>query len=208
VASKDLDSKYIEEYVHEREDIAVLRENSAELGIDVISPATGAQLAFVAATCAAESIIEVGTGLGVSALWLLSGAPQASITSIDLEADYQQVARAAMLEAGVAANRIRLISGAADQVLPRMNEGSYDLVFIDAGGDSVIAHVEHGIRLARPGGVILVAHALWHGRVSNPAQRDEPVDSLRTLFATLAGSDAVTVALSPIGDGLLQIVKK
>src|SRR4051812_49245744 len=82
VASKELDSKFIEEYVRERDDIAVLRENSAELGIDVVSAATGAQLAFVAAAVGATSIIEIGTGLGVSGLWLMSGAPEASFTSI------------------------------------------------------------------------------------------------------------------------------
>jgi predicted O-methyltransferase YrrM len=208
VASKELDRKFIEEYIREREDIAVLRENSVELGIDVISSATGAHLAFVAAAVGATSIIEIGTGLGVSGLWLMSGAPDASFTSIDLEADYQQVAKAAFIEAGIPANQVRLIAGSADQVLPRMNESSYDLVFIDGDTSSIIEHVEHGIRLAKPGGTILVAHALWHGKVADPAQRDEPVDSVRTVLSTLNESTAVTVALSPVGDGLLQIVKR
>ena len=213
MAGRELDWKYTEGFITERPDIAVLRENSIELGIDPISAAAGAQLAFIAATAAPASIVEIGTGIGVSGLWLLSGAPEASFTSIDSEADYQQVAKAAFIEAGIAANRVRLITGAASQVLPRMNDGSYDLVFIDGDPESVIEYVEHGIRLARSGGVIIVAHALWRGKVADPAQRDEPVASFRSLLAemkkrSMGESSAVTAALSPVGDGLLQLVKK
>ncbi len=208
MAGRELDWKYTEEFLGERDDIALLRQHSAELGIDAVSAATGAQLAFVAAAASPQSIVEIGTGLGVSGLWLMSGAPTASFTSIDSEADYQQVAKAALTEAGVAPNRVRLITGKASQVLPRMNHDSYDLVFVDADPESVIEYVEHGIRLAKPGGIVLVAHALWRGKVADPAQREDPVGSFRSLLGTLRESSAVTAALSPIGDGLLQLVKR
>jgi predicted O-methyltransferase YrrM len=208
VASRELDWKYTEALIGERDDIALLRQHSAELGIDAVSAATGAQLAFIAAATAPETIIEIGTGLGVSGLWLMHGAPAASFTSIDSEADYQQVAKAALTEAGVAPNRVRLITGAASSVLPRMNDASYDLVFVDADPESVLEYVEHGIRLAKPGGVVLVAHALWRGKVADPAQREEPVGAFRSLLATLSESSAVTAAVSPVGDGLLQLTKR
>lgn len=208
MASRDLDWKYTEEFLPEREDIAILRQHSVELGIEAVSPATGALLAFLASAVAASSIIEIGTGLGVSGLWMLSGAPGASFTSIDDEADYQQVAKAAFTEAGVPANRVRLITGDAMQVLPRMNESSYDLVLIDAEPARILEYLEHGIRLARSGGTIVVTHALWRGKVADPAQRDEPVPSFRTVLATVAESDAVTASLVPVGDGVLQMVKR
>jgi len=208
MAGRELDWKYTEGFAPERDDIAVLRENSVELGIDAVSAATGAQLAFVAAASKPENIVEIGTGLGVSGLYLMSGAPGASFTSIDAEADYQQVAKAALIESGITPNRVRLITGAASQVLPRMNDDSYDLVFVDADPESVIEYVDHGIRLARTGGVILVPHALWRGRVADPAQRDEPVGAFRSLLGMLGESSAVIAALSPVGDGLLQLVKK
>jgi len=208
MAGRELDWKYTEGFAPERDDIVVLRENSVELGIDAVSAATGAQLAFVAAASKPENIVEIGTGLGVSGLYLMSGAPGASFTSIDAEADYQQVAKAALIESGITPNRVRLITGAASQVLPRMNDDSYDLVFVDADPESVIEYVDHGIRLARTGGVILVPHALWRGRVADPAQRDEPVGAFRSLLGMLGESSAVTAALSPVGDGLLQLVKK
>jgi predicted O-methyltransferase YrrM len=143
----------------------------------------------------------------VSGLWLLRGAPNAVLTSIDVEFEHQQVARTAFADAQVPANRIRLITGTAAEVLPRMNDGAYDLVFVDADPASLLDYVEHGLRIARRGGIVLVAHALWRGRVADPAARDETVADFRALLATIGESDAVAAALSPVGDGLLQLVK-
>ena len=208
MAGRELDWKYTEDYLAEREDMALLRQHSVELGIDPVSVATGAHLAFIAGASRARSIIEIGTGLGVSGLWLMSGAPGASFTSIDSEADYQQVAKAALTEAGIPPSHVRLITGEARRVLPRMNEASYDLVFVDADAAHVAEYVEHGLRLASRGGAVLVAHALWHGKVADPAQRDEPVAGFRSVLTQYAESHAVTAALNPIGDGLLQLAKK
>ena len=207
MAEKELNWKFAEDFVIESEAISAARAQSLEVGIEPVSPAVGAQLAVIAAASGAGSIIEIGTGAGVSGLWLLRGAPEAVLTSIDSEIDHQQLARAAFTSAGVPANRARLIAGRALDVLPRMNEASYDLVLIDADAASVIEYVEHGLRLARPGGTVLVAHALWRDRVSNPAQRDDTTTAFRTLLAEIAKSDAVVAALTPVGDGLLQITK-
>lgn len=202
-----MSGKFAEEFIVERADIALMRQHSLEVGIDPITPAMGAQLAVLAAATNPANIIEVGTGLGVSGLWLLSGAHEAVLTSIDAELDYQTVARKGFIDAGVAANRIRLIGGRAEDVLPRMNESSYDLVFIDADPANVIEYVEHGLRLARRGGTVVVAHALWRGRVADPAARDDTVAGFRMLLREIASSDAVLTALSPVGDGLLQMTK-
>jgi predicted O-methyltransferase YrrM len=207
VSDKDSNWRFAEEFGSERDDIAQLRRHSLELGIDPITPATGAQLAATVAATSAVNIIEIGTGIGVSGLWMLSGAPTATLTSIDVETDYQQTAKKAFLEAGLPANHIRLITGRAREVLPRMNEQSYDVVLVDADPQSVIEYVEHGLRLVRQGGTVLVAHALWRGRVADPAQRDDTVTGFRTLLKEIASSDAVISALSPVGDGLLQITK-
>jgi predicted O-methyltransferase YrrM len=207
VTYKQLNWKFAEEFVAERPDIAGVRQHALELGVEAISPAMGAQVAVLAAATGATNIIEIGTGLGVSGLWLFTGAPHAMLTSIDTETDYQSSAWRAFLAAGVPANRVRLIAGRAQDVLPRMNEQSYDLVLVDADPGSVLEYVEHGIRLVRPGGTVLVAHALWRGRVADPAHRDDTVAVFRTLLGEIADSDAVISALSPVGDGLLQITR-
>ena len=207
MAEKELNWKFAEEFVVERADITEARQHSIEIGVDPVSPAMGAQLAVIAAATNAKSIIEIGTGVGVSGLWLFLGAPNAVLTSIDSEIDHQQLAKAAFAAAGIPGNQARLIAGRALDVLPRMNESSYDLVVVDADPQSVIEYVEHGLRLVRPGGTVLVAHALWRGRVANPSQRDDTVAEYRSLLREISASSAVISALSPVGDGLLQLTK-
>ena len=207
MAEKELNWKFAEDFVVERDDIAEARAHSIEIGVEPVSPAMGAQLAVIAAATSARSIIEIGTGVGVSGLWMLLGAPRAVLTSIDAEIDHQQLARAAFASAGIPSNQTRLIAGRALDVLPRMNESSYDIVLVDADPASVIEYVEHGLRLVRPGGTVLVAHALWRGRVSNPSQRDDTVTAYRSLLREISSSTAVISALSPVGDGLLQLTK-
>lgn len=207
MSSKESMWRFAEEFVVEGPEITQARQESIELGLEAISPAVGAQIALIAASTAAKNIIEVGTGAGVSGLWLLRGAPTATLTSIDIEPDYQHHARKAFADAGAPASHVRLIAGRAKDVLPRMNEASYDLVLIDADPQSVIEYVEHSLRLVRTGGTVLVARALWYGRVADPVQRDDTVTAFRTLLKEIAASDAVISALSPAGDGLLQLTK-
>jgi predicted O-methyltransferase YrrM len=207
VAEKDLDWKFAEEFVIEPELIASARAHSLEHGVDPVSPGQGAQLAVLAAATNAKSIIEIGTGFGVSGLWMLTGAPAAALTSIDLEVEFQQAAKRAFADFGIPANRARLIAGRALEVLPRMNEASYDLVLVDADPGPIIEYVEHALRLVRVGGTVLVPHALWRGRVADPAQRDDTVTDFRTLLKETAESPAVLSALSLAGDGLLQLTR-
>jgi predicted O-methyltransferase YrrM len=207
VAEKDLSWKFAEEFVVETELLQATRAHSLEHGVEPISPAQGAQLAVLAAATNAQSIIEIGTGFGVSGLWMLHGAPTAILTSIDIEIEFQQSAKRAFADLGIPANRARLIAGRARDVLPRMNEGSYDLVLVDADPGSVLDYVEHALRLARIGGTVVIPHALWRGRVADPAQRDDTVVDFRTLLTESAASSAVLSSLSLAGDGLLQLTR-
>lgn len=207
MVKQELSWKFAEDFVDETLAIRTARAHSLELGVEPISPAVGAQLAVLAAAGSVHSILEIGTGAGVSGLWLLTGAPDAILTSIDIEYDHQQVARTMFADAQVPANRIRLITGSAHEVLPRMNDGAYDLVLVDADAASVLDYVQHGLRIARRGGLVLVARALWKGRVADPAQRDETVADFRALLSTIQESGAVQASLIPSGDGLLQLVK-
>jgi predicted O-methyltransferase YrrM len=207
VTEKDLSWKFAEDFVVESAEIAAARQHALENGVDAISPAVGAQIAVIAAATNAKTMIEIGTGVGVSGLWLFAGAPEATLTSIDIELDFQQSAKRAFADAGIPNNRARLISGRALDVLPRMNESSYDIVLVDADTHSLIEYVEYGLRLVRVGGTVLVPHALWKGRVSDPAQRDDTTTDFRTLLGEIAKSPAVLSALSLAGDGLLQLTR-
>ena len=191
------------------EDDALLsaRDASAQFGIEPVSPAVGAALAVAAAARPAASIVEIGTGAGVSGLWLLRGAPAAQLTTIDVDLDHHQVARAVFAEAGHP-KQVRFITGDARDVLPRMNDDSYDLVLVDADWESLPAYVDAALRLARVGGTVLVARALQGGKVANPARRDRATVTHRDLLKAVRDRSDLLAALLPVGDGLLQLVRR
>ncbi len=199
--------KFAQESVVEPEHIARARQHALELGAEPIAASIGSQLAVMAAASGARNIVEIGTGAGVSGLWMLHGSPSAVLTTIDSEPEHLAAARQSFLDAKIPAARTRFITGRAASVLPRMNEASYDLVLVDADRENVIEYVEHGLRLARAGGTVLVPRALNDGRVADPVQRDDITRALRSLIQETQQSPAVIAARSIVGDGLLQLTK-
>ena len=197
--------RYALEATVEPESIERARARAVEIGADPISAAVGAQIAVVTAATAALNIVEIGTGAGVSGLWLLHGSPRATLTTIDNEPEHLAAARTAFTEAKVPPARARFITGRAADVLPRMNEASYDIVLVDADADGVIEYVEHGLRLVRAGGTVLVPRVLAGGAVADPVRRDAVTSAYRSLIQETQSSPAVLGALSIVGEGLLQL---
>jgi predicted O-methyltransferase YrrM len=201
----EANQRFVAEATVEPEHIARARAHALELGAQPVSAPVGAQLAVLAAASHAKNIIEIGTGGGVSGLWLLHGAPTATLTTIDSEPEHLGVARQAFADARVPAARARFITGRATEVLPRMNEASYDIVLVDADPEGVIEYVEHGLRLVRAGGVVLVPRVLAGGAVADPVRRDPITAAYRSLIQETLASPAVAAALSITGEGLLQL---
>lgn len=206
MSEHDANARFIRESIVEPASIARARAHAVELGAAPISAAVGSQIAVLAAATSARSIVEIGTGAGVSGLWLLRGAPQAVLTSIDNEPEHLAAARQAFADARIPATKARFITGRAADVLPRMNEASYDIVLIDADPENVIEYVEHGLRLVRTGGMVLVPRVLAGGRVADPVQRDEVTSAYRSLVQETQESSAVLATVSTSGEGLLQLI--
>ena len=203
----DLISTWTEGYVTEPEAIRATRHASMEHGVEPITPAVGSYLASLVAITGAQSIVEIGTGLGVASQWLISGNSDANLTTIERDVDHLQTAKDLMVAAGIPTSRVRLISGDAADILPRMNEGTYDLVLVNAVGKGVLDFVRHALRLTRPGGLVVLAHALGGGHVANPAKRDAVTTELRTILGDYAVDEHVRATLVPVGDGVLTLVK-
>lgn len=200
---------YAEGFPVEDAVVARARDRSFELGIAPVSPGVASVLAVLAATSKAHAAVEIGTGAGVSGVSILRGLPrEAVLTTIERDAEHLKAAREAFREAGVAANRVRMIPGRAGEVLPRLTDGAYDLVFVDADKPATVSYAEHGIRLLRAGGLLVVNDALDRDRVSNPAHREPTTVRLRGLLRALRTDERVTVSIVPSGDGLLLAVRR
>ena len=200
---------YAESFAVESDLIASARERGHELGCVPIGPAGGATLRMLAVAVGARAVVEVGTGAGVSGVYLLDGmAEDGQLVSIDIEAENQRAAKETFTEAGIAPARYRLINGAAGDVLPRMREAAYDLVFVDADKSAYAVYYEQAIRMLRPGGVVAFDNALWHDRVADPSQRDTDTLTLRELSKTVRDDERLASTLIAVSDGLLVAAKR
>jgi predicted O-methyltransferase YrrM len=200
---------YAESFVPEDDVVLTARDRARELGCTPIGPAGGATLRVLAAATGARSVVEVGTGAGVSGLYLLGGmAADGVLTTIDVEGENQRAAKEAYGEAGIAPSRYRLINGSAPEVLPRLRDGAYDLVFVDADKSAYSMYYEQALRLLRPGGVVAFDNALWHDRVADAAHRDPDTTVLRDLGRAVREDDRLVSVLLAVGDGLLVAAKR
>ena len=195
---------YVDQFLPEDEVLNSTRRNAAEVGgAAPVSPVTGGTLRFIAAAMAARSVVEIGTGCGTSAIWLLRGMqPGGVLTSVDVEPEHQRLARAAFLAGGFPSSRYRLIGGLALEVLPRLADGAYDMVFCDADPQEDPDYLTAALRLLRPGGIVAIDDALGsdHGPDDTAATSE-----LRELVRS---DERLVPLLLPIGNGLLTAVKR
>ena len=198
---------YAEAWLPEDDFVTEARAKADELSCTAIGRGGATALTLVAALLDARSVVEVGTGAGVSGLALLRGMrPDGVLTSVDVEAENQRVARATFAAAGISPSRTRLITGRALEVLPRLTDGHYDIVFLDGAKSEYLAYLEQAVRLLRPGGAVIFDNALWHDKVADPAQRDPQTIVLRELVTAVRDDERFTPSLLPVGDGLLVAV--
>ncbi|MGH3734866.1 MAG: O-methyltransferase [Micromonosporaceae bacterium] len=200
--------EFTESYVAEDSVLESARARAAEVGVVPTQPGAGATLRLLATMIGAKAVVEVGTGAGVSGLWLLSGMrPDGVLTTIDIEPEHQRLARKAFVEAGYAPSRTRLIAGRALEVLPRLADGAYDLVLLSADRSDFDRYAAEALRLLRVGGVLVLDNALNAGKVVDPAARDPESVAMREVVKSLRDTEEWTTALLPVGDGLLVAVK-
>ncbi|WP_040798091.1 O-methyltransferase [Nocardia higoensis] len=195
---------YVEESVVEDEILLSARERAVELGAAPVPASVGALLSVMAQVLGAKAVVEVGTGAGISGLWLLDGMREdGTLTTIDSEPEHQRAAKEAFRAADIPPARTRLINGRALDVLPRLADRAYDMVFIDAAPLEHPEYIAQGVRLLRPGGLIILHNALLSGRVPDPDQRDAVTHAVRAATRAVAEDPELTSVLIPVGDGLL-----
>jgi len=111
------------------------------------------------------------------------------------------------LAAEIATTRYRMINGSAVEVLPRLTDGAYDLVFVDADKSAYTTYHEQAVRLLRSGGVVAFDNALWHDRVADNTARDAETVTIREMGKAVRDDPRLVSAMLPVGDGLLAAVK-
>jgi predicted O-methyltransferase YrrM len=199
---------YAELFIDESEAATQAREAARDFGATPVSRGTARALTVLAKAINARAVVEIGSGAGVSGLALFAGMqPDGVLTSIDIEADHQNAARQAFRAVGIPNQRFRLIAGAALSVLPKLSDGAYDLVLVDADKLEYPEYVEQAFRLLRHGGLLVVDNSLWHNKTADATNSDDETAAIRRTLEAIRDNEELLSTLLPTGDGLLVAVK-
>ena len=200
---------YAEGFIAEDAIKAAARTRGVEIGTRDLTQGAGAFLSFLAQLLKAQSVVEVGTGSGVGALWLLEGMLKSgTLTTIDDEAEHTSIAKLAFADAEIAPQRFRLITNPVMEVMTKLTDRAYDLVIYRHNPEDLTYAISEAQRILRSGGVFVIDNFFGGGKVSDPAQRDPRTVALREAGKILrADQENWSASLIPVGDGLLLATK-
>jgi len=134
--------------------------------------------------------------------------PGAVLTSVDIEPEHQRLARAAFVAAGFPASRYRLIAGLAMQVLPKLADAAYDMVFCDGDRHESTDYLVAALRLLRPGGVVIFNAVLPGSTATERMPTDAEAAAAAELREQVRADERLLPLLLPVGNGLLAAVKQ
>lgn len=195
-------------FLPETEIIQRARHRGIEIGTYDTTPAVGSLLRYLTHLVGATSIVEIGTGAGVSGLWIFQAMTQKGLlTSIDDEVENAKLAKQAFEEAGINASRFRLITGNSREIVGKLADSLYDIFILRRNAD-LLESVEHAHRSLRPGGVLVIDRALLGGKVADPTQRDPESIGYREVIKVIKESqESWLPMLLPVGDGVMVATK-
>jgi predicted O-methyltransferase YrrM len=168
--------------------------------IPILRPEAGRLLRVLVTAMAPKRVVEIGTAIGFSTLWMASALPaDGRIDTIDPDRSRTDRARRYWLRAGVS-ERIRVINEPALRVLPRLAAG-IEFAFIDALKPEYVAYLDGLLPKMAPGGMITVDNVLWSGRIA-AGQHDRDTDALRAFNQHFLNHEQLEATIVPVGDGL------
>jgi predicted O-methyltransferase YrrM len=192
---------YIRDLVGIEDDILKSTFNSTqEANIPPISVSAnqGKFLQVLAKTCNAKKILEVGTLVGYSTIWMARALPKnGKLISLEFEPLHARVAKNNIEKAGLSAI-VDIRVGKAIDLLPQLesnNEGPFDMIFIDADKPPYAEYFQWALKLSRPGTLIIADNVIRDGRVMDPKSPDEMVQGARRFNALLARTPEVTATI-------------
>ena len=200
---------YADRFAAEPPLVTAARSRAVRLGGSPPVPSVGATLALLAAGVDARSVVCIGSGGGVTGLWLLRGMRDDGVlTVLDGDAGQLRAARAAFVESDIPGGRTRLIFGTPAEVLPRLSPGGYDLVSCAGPPEEYATHLPTVLDLVRTGGTVVCSGLLESGRIADRTARDPQTVAWRELARSIREDETLTSAVLPIGTGLLVATKR
>jgi caffeoyl-CoA O-methyltransferase len=210
----DFISSELQQYViqHSSSVSDLLAKIDRETHLEVLQPRMlsghfqGRVLSMISHLLKPNTILEIGTYTGYSALCLAEGlGPKGKLLTIDVNEELENRVRG-YFTASAFADQIDYRIGDAAQMIPTL-DSKFDLIFIDADKQQYPTYYEQALTVLNPGGFILIDNVLWSGKVLDDKHQDKDTTILRSLNLKISQDDRVEKVLLPIRDGLFLIRK-
>jgi predicted O-methyltransferase YrrM len=192
--------------------LAEMEEHGRRDRIPIVVPETGALLHVLALACGARRIVEVGTAIGVSTLYLARALPEGgTIVSFEIDPERHEAAKDYLSRARVL-DRVDLRLQDAREGLPQLSAGQFDMAFIDGVKAQYGGYYDAVVPLLRDGAVLAVDNVLMSGTVAEGRGdghwTDDQVQTAREFNARLLSDARFAGAVTPVGDGVLVAVRR
>ena len=203
--------EYVEKYT--QEEPSLLQKINRETYAKVLTPRMlaghlqGRVLSMLSNMIQPDSILEIGTYTGYSAICIAEGlTPDGVLHTIDINEELEEVVRGYFKEAGIE-EQVRYVIGNAIDIIPEI-KGSFDLVFIDADKENYANYFDMVIGRVSQGGFIIADNVLWSGKVlDDPQTMDEDSRALLEFSKKIQADQRVENVLFPIRDGIMVMRK-
>ena len=191
--------------------LAGLERRAAADGIPIVRKQTQSLLRMLLALKKPERILEIGTAVGFSALFMSEYAPAGCrITTIEKYEKRIPAARENFRQAG-RDDRIVLVEGDAGEILPELT-GGYDFIFMDGAKGQYIHFLPDVLRLLNAGGILVSDNVLQGGDILESrfavTRRDRTIHArMRAYLYELKHSRELETVILTAGDGTAVSVK-
>lgn len=199
--------KYLEDLLPSRDELLLEMEKvSLEETIPVVTPSVGHFLELMVEISGARDILEIGTAIGYSTVYLARGAQKTRGKVLTVDMNKGRVERAShYLERAGLGDLVDICSENALKYLPQVTK-SYDFIFVDAAKGEYPEYLDLICPLVSPGGLLVVDNVLFRGWVVPGSVYDckyeKMVGAMRSFLDRLNHLPGFTVSVLPFGDGL------
>lgn len=193
---------YVNKHARDEDDLLVtIRKYCREMGLPNINPEEGRVLSLLIQTAGFKRILEVGCCSGYSAIWMARALPaDGSLETIEMDPSMVRVATENFRKASVD-KKVKVLAGKALEVMPKLPEKSYDLVFIDAEKTEYSDYLREALRLVHKGSVICADNVFWQGRVFSD-EADDATEAIKYFTKQLFSNQRLKTTLLPVSDGM------
>ncbi len=198
---------------HTTPESALLAQITRDTYLEVLQPRMlsghlqGRVLSMLSKMIRPNSILEIGTYTGYSALCLAEGlSEQGTLLTIDKNMELYDRANAYFSESTFV-SKIKMLKGDALSIVPKL-EQKWDLIFIDADKENYQNYYDLTLPNLNKGGFIIADNVLWSGKVIDANENDADTCALRSFNTSLIEDDRVEVLMLPVRDGLTVVRKK